>query len=67
MGVIWIHLRVIWEPSRSHLGGIWEASGGQGPVAVIWEEFDTKSIEFHPKFLELLRKFKDFFEKPWNY
>ena len=49
------------------MGGIWEASAGQGAVAVIWEEFDRKSIEFHRKTIELLRNFEDFFKKPSNY
>ena len=47
--------------------GIWDASGGQGAVAVIWEEFDRKSIEFHRKTIELLRNLKDFFKKTSNY
>ena len=36
-------------------------------MAVIWEEFDRKSMEFHRKTIELLRKLKDFFQKPSNY
>ena len=36
-------------------------------MAVIWEEVDRKSIEFHRKTIELLRNLKDFFEKPSNY
>ena len=67
LGVIWRHLRIIWEPSRSHLGGIWDASGGQGAVAWIWEEFDRKSTEFHRKTIELPHNLKDFFPKPSNY
>ena len=36
-------------------------------MAVIWEEFDRKSIEFHRKTIELLRNLEDFFQKPSNY
>ena len=55
------------EASRRLLGGIWEPSGGQGALAVIWEEFDRKSIDVHRKTIELLRNLKDFFEKKSNY
>ena len=36
-------------------------------MAVIWEEFDRKSIEFHRKTIELLGKLEDFFQKLSNY
>ena len=49
------------------LGGFWESFGGHLAVAVIWEEFDRKSKEFHRETIELLWNLKDFFEKPSNY